>query len=152
MSNNWLKAKFKEGKAALSAEVGKIKNKKFMEAVIAGCALVAAASGGVSGEEKKKMLAFIRQSEELKCFHTEDVITFFNKRIEAIEFDADYGRAESMRYIDKLRGNSELSRLLVRVCISIANSDGNFDQDEIKAVIDICNDLQLNPSDFGLLL
>ena len=44
----------------------------------------------------------------------------------------------------------DASRLLVRVCIAIGASDGNFDQSERAVCHTICNELGLNPADFEL--
>jgi tellurite resistance protein TerB len=52
---NWLKGRGNEARARLNAEVSKFKNRTFMEATVAACALVAAADGTISSEEKQKM-------------------------------------------------------------------------------------------------
>ncbi len=49
---NWLNTTKKD----LGDQVKKFKNKDFMEAVVAGCALVAFADGTISPEEKSKMV------------------------------------------------------------------------------------------------
>ena len=63
----------------LSSEVTKFKNKDFLNAVIAGCALVATSDGSISPDEKRKMLAFISNSDELKVFDSGDVIELYIK-------------------------------------------------------------------------
>ncbi len=44
----WLKDNARSAREKLAAEVSKFKNKDFMEAVVAGCALVASADGQIS--------------------------------------------------------------------------------------------------------
>ena len=150
MSWDWIKNKFDEGRALLVKEVGRFKNQTFMEATVAGCALVAAADGTVSDAEKEKMLGFIQRSEELKVFETKEVIEFFNTLISNFQFDPAIGEAEALKYVVKIRDNVQASQLLVRVCIAIANSDGNFDESEKTVISAICKELNLNPADFGL--
>jgi tellurite resistance protein TerB len=69
-----LKEKASEARDKLVTEVGKFKNREFMEACVAGCGLVAAADGSIDSSEKQKMMKFIQQSNELKVFDTKDVL------------------------------------------------------------------------------
>ena len=105
-----------------------------MEGTIAVCARIAVSSDGVSAEEKQKMIGFLKSSEELKVFETEEVITFFNKLVTSFDFDMEIGKGETMKYILALKDQPEAAQLAVRVGIAVAKSDGNFDQDEQKAV------------------
>ena len=66
------------------------------------------------------------------------------------EFDEQIGKAEALRSINKIRKQEDASRLLVRVCIAIGASGGNFDQSERAVCHTICNELGLNPADFEL--
>lgn len=147
---SWIKEKGNEARARLNAEVSKFRNKTFMEATVAACALVAAADGTISSEEKQKMAGFIRNSDELKHFATPDVIAYFEKVVGHFDFDAEIGRAEALKVIGRLRGNEEQARVMVRVACVIGASDGNFDAKERTVVRNICVELALNPSDFEL--
>lgn len=147
---NWMKDKGNEVRARLTAEVSKFKNRAFMEATVASCALVAAADGTISSEEKQKMAGFIRNSDELKNFTMPDVITFFEKVVGNFDFDAAIGKAEALKVIGRLRSNPEQARVMVRVACAIGASDGNFDQKERAVVREICVELGLNPADFDV--
>ncbi|WP_020395209.1 tellurite resistance TerB family protein [Thiolinea disciformis] len=145
-----LKQKVQEARSQLTLEVSKFRNREFMEACIASCALVAAADGNVSSAEKQKMMKFIQQSDELKVFDTKDVIDFFNKINTNFEFDLEIGKAEALKVIGKLRNKPEAARLMVRVCVAIANSDGAFDEKEKQVIREICNDLGVPADSFDL--
>lgn len=147
---NWLKDKSFEARTRLTAEVSKFKNRTFMEATVAACAMVAAADGTVSAQEKQKMAGFIRNSDELKHFEMTDVIAFFEKVVGNFDFDAAIGKAEALKVIGRLRDNEEQSRMMVRVACAIGASDGTFDEDEKSVVRGICKELGLNPADFDL--
>ena len=147
---NWMKDKGNEMRSRLTAEVSKFRNRTFMEATVAACALVAAADGTISTEEKQKMSGFIRNSDELKHFAMPDVIAFFEKVVGNFDFDAGIGRAEALKVIGRLRGKEEQARVMVRVACAIGASDGNFDQRERAVVRGICVELGLNPADFDL--
>ncbi len=145
-----LKQKAFEVRSQLAQEVSKFRNREFMEACVAGCALVAAADGNIGAEEKQKMMKFIQQSEELKVFETQDVISVFNKITDNFAFDSEIGKAEAFKLIGKLRSKTDAARLMVRVCSAIGSADGNFDDKEKQIIRDICSDLGLPASDFGL--
>lgn len=147
---NWLRDKGNEARARLTAEVSKFKNRTFMEATVASCALVAAADGTISAQEKQKMAGFMRNSDELKHFDMPDVIAFFEKVVGNFDFDAAIGRAEALKVIGRLRGNEEQARVMVRVACAIGASDGSFDETEKAVVRTICKELGLNPTDFDL--
>ncbi len=145
-----LKQKAGEARNKLATEVGKFKNREFMEACVAGCGLVAAADGNIDSSEKQKMMKFIQQSEELKVFDAKDVIAVFNKVTESFEFDNEIGKAEALKIIGKLRSKPDAARLMVRVCCAIGSADGDFDDKEKQVIREMCRDLDIPAEDFGL--
>lgn len=151
MALEWLKQRYTEVSANLKSEVTKLRNKSFLEAVVAGCALVANADGVVRPEEKQKMMGFLRNSEVLSVFSTEEVITIFDKYAKQFEFDHQIGQASALQAVAKLKDKEAEARLMVRVCCAIGAADGNFDDDEKAVVRKICAELGLNPKDFDLV-
>ncbi len=145
-----LKNTFSNSGQDLVSNVMKFKNKKFMEGTVAVCAIVSFASGGASSEEKMKMIGFIKQSKELNVFAIEEVIAFFNKLSESFNFDLDIGKGEAMRYVANLKDNPESAQLAVQVGLAIAKSDGEFDDNEKQAMIDICKILEINTDTISL--
>ena len=113
----------------LKTEALKFKNKDFLNAAMAGSALVAMADGSISSEEKQKMIKFIESNDALSIFTTSDVIKAFQDFVGQLEFDKDIGEAKAYQAIGKMKSNTEASRFLVRMIIAIASSDGIFDND-----------------------
>ena len=109
----------------LKTQALKFKNKEFLEAAMAGSALIAMADGKISSEEKQKMIKFIENHDALSIFTTSDVIK-------------------------ALKSNAEAGRLLIRMMIAIASSDGDFDLQEQAVAAKIAKELALNPAEFGL--
>ncbi len=128
----------------------KFKNKEFLNAAMAGAALIALADGEISSSEKQKMVKFIENHEALSIFTTADVINSFQEFVTQIEFDKDIGDAKGYAALGKLKSNNEASRLVMRMIISIAEADGNFDADEKVVAVKIARELNLNPTDFDL--
>ncbi|MGV8891481.1 MAG: tellurite resistance TerB family protein [Burkholderiaceae bacterium] len=147
--NNFLnKLKTKAGE--LKTEALKYKNKDFLNASMAGSALIAMADGSISSEEKQKMIKFIENHDALSIFTTSDVIKAFQDFVSQIEFDKDIGEAKAYQALGKMKSNAEASRLLIRMVIAIAASDGNFDDAEKNVAIKIAKELAINPSEFEL--
>ncbi len=134
----------------IKTDVLKFKNKDFLNAAMAGSALIAMADGSVSSEEKQKMIKFIEGHDALSVFTTSDVIKAFQEFVGQLEFDKDIGEAKAYQAIGKMKSNSEAARLLIRMIIAIAASDGNFDVSEKTVAAKIARELGLNPGEFEL--
>jgi tellurite resistance protein TerB len=147
---DWLKTNVSAARDKLATEVTKFKNKEFMDATVAACALVSAADGSIDADEKQKMTGFIQNSKELKVFDMKQVVEAFNDICSQFEFDQTIGKAEALRTISKLKKKPDAARLLVRVCTAIGSADGNFDEKERAVTREICIELGLNPNEFDL--
>jgi tellurite resistance protein TerB len=147
---DWLKANTAAAKSAIMTEVGKFKNAKFLEGVIAASAKMAYADGMVDPKEKQKMMGIVQNSDVLSVFKVEDVIAMWKKWAAKYDNDKDFADMEALSAVGKNRDDENAARTLVRVAIIVANSDGNFDKNEIHAAIDICKELRLDPADFNL--
>lgn len=134
----------------LKAEALKFKNKDFLNAAMAGSALVAMADGSISSEEKQKMIKFIESHDALSIFTTSDVIKAFQDFVGQLEFDKDIGEAKAYEALGKMKSNAQAARLLVRMIIGIASSDGNFDETEKKVATRIAKELGIDPAEFEL--
>lgn len=134
----------------LTAQVGRYKNKKFMDATVAICVCISMASNSASEQEKEKMLSFINESPELKVFSKEEILTFFNMLTAKFAIDNEIGKGEAMKYILRLKGQPDAAQLAIRVGIAVAKSDGYFDEMEKESVREICAALYFNPADFQI--
>ena len=134
----------------LKTEALKFKNKDFLNAAMAGSALIAMADGSISSEEKQKMIKFIENNDALSIFTISDVIKAFQEFVGQLEFDKDIGEAKAYQALGKMKSNNEASRLLIRMIIAIAASDGNFDAQERNIASKIAKELGLQPSEFEL--
>ena len=143
-------SRLKSKAGELKTEALKFKNKDFLNAAMAGSALVSMADGSVSSEEKQKMIKFIESNDALSIFPTNDVIKAFQDFVSQLEFDKDIGEAKAYQALGKMKSNIEASRLLVRMIIAVASADGNFDANEKVVASKIAKELGINPSEFEL--
>ena len=143
---DWLK----EQKNKATGGIKQFANKDFMEAVAAGCAMIASADGNISSDEKQKMVGYINLNESLKVFNLNDVLTRFNHYADMFGFDYNVGKAEAVKAVAKIKTKPDAAKTLVAVCCAIGASDGNFDKDEIALVKEMCSVLGVNPAEFKL--
>ena len=134
----------------LKTEALKFKNKEFLNAAMAGSALIAMADGSISAEEKQKMIKFIESNDALSIFTTSDVIKAFQDFVGQLEFDKDIGEAKAYEALGKMKSNAQAARLLVRMIIAIASADGNFDATEKRIASKIARELAIDPAEFEL--
>ena len=150
MSFDSFLSRLKSKASELKTEALKYKNKDFLNAAMAGSALISMADGSISAEEKQKMIKFIETNEALSVFTTSDVIKAFQDHVSQLEFDRDIGEAKAYQALHKMKSNADASRLLVRMIIAIASSDGNFDAQERVIASKIAKELGISPSEFEL--
>ena len=129
----------------------KFKNRDFLDASLAGAALVTMADGVISSKEKQKMVKFMDGYEELSVFTMDEVIEIFQGFVDQIELDKDVGEAAAYVTLSKIKDDEELSKLLLRMVIALGFADGNFDTQERLIAIKIAKALELNPSEFDLI-
>jgi tellurite resistance protein TerB len=134
----------------LKTEALKFKNKDFLNATMAGSALVAMADGVITPEEKQKMIKFIEAHDALSIFTTIDVVNAFQTYVSQLQFDRDIGEAKAFEALKKMESNAAAARLILRMVISIAGSDGEFDDYEKKMAVRIAKELSLDPAEFEL--
>lgn len=143
---NSIKSKASE----LKTEALKFKNKDFLNATMAGSALIAMADGVITPEEKQKMIKFIENHDALSIFSTSDVVNSFQTHVNQLQFDKDIGEAKAFEALKKMASNVAGARLIIRMVISIASSDGDFDEHEKKMALRIAKELSLDASEFNL--
>lgn len=142
-----LKKSVRDVTQSMNSELQKFRSKDLLQAIVAGSTMIAYADGEVSPSEKQKLLGYVRNSEQLSVFDTDKVIESFTQNLTRFEFDATIAAGEALQKIAAFKGKPE-AHLIVRVCLAIANADGNFDSTERQALDQICRCLELDIKTF----
>ena len=138
-----LKKSVIDARKSMNSELQKFRSKDLMQAIVAGATMIAYADVVVSASEKQKLMGYVRNSEQLSVFDTDKVIESFNQNLSRFEFDSTIASGEALQKIAAFKGKPE-AHLIVRVCLAIANADGNFDTTEQQALEQICRSLGLD--------
>ncbi len=145
-----LKSRLQGLTADTKTQVAKHQNKDFAKASMAMCALIAAADGTISPEERRKMAGFIASSDALSVFDAAELQQHFEFYASKLEKDFEFGKLESIATIGKLKSKPDAARAVLNVGIIIGGSDGHFDENEKRAVREACHALDIPPADFDL--
>ena len=137
----------------LKQELARHRQRPFLEAAMAACALIASADDEVSFSERARMDAVLESLAELRVFDPHDAVNLFNARVEALQADRQAGRAEAFEAIRRgaARGaagaasDDSAAELLVRICVAISLADGKFVSHERAMLGLICASLNLAP-------
>ncbi len=73
-----------------------------------------------------------------------------NGRLVGTAGDAESGKIKALEAVGRITGDDEAARLVIQMCLVISRSDGEFSDDEVDAVRDLCAALWLDPGDVGL--
>ena len=133
-----LKSRLTDLQSSTKTQVGKYKSKDFAKASMAMCALIAAADGTISPEERRKTAAFIGSNDALSVFDPAELQQHFEFYSSKLQRDYDFGKVEA------------IARAGIQVGIIIGGADGNFDKHEQQAVREACNAVGIPPAEFDL--
>lgn len=121
-----------------------------MDAVVAGCAMVAQADGWVTSDERKRMIERMRNSPTIAFFGIDDVLILFEALNLRFDRDPDDGQATAEIAVSRLRGQPGPARRLVETACSVAEADGGFDAEERAVILRLCTLLDVDPASLDL--
>ncbi len=128
------------------------RNRPFLRATMAACALVAAADGRVSLGERVRVDQVLDTLERLRVFDPHEGVDLFNDLTDAILANPKDGhRAAIDALLAGVGGDSEAAELLIRVCLAVSEMSGDDSRlvDEIE-IVSLCSRLGVDPRTVGL--
>jgi tellurite resistance protein TerB len=145
-----LKTRITDMTTTTKTQVAKFKSKDFAKASMAMCALIAAADGTITADERRKTAQFIGSNDALSVFDPAELQQHFEFYSSKLERDYDFGKVEAIATIGKLKSKPDAARAVIQVGIIIGGADGNFDKDEQRAVREACQAVGIPPAEFDL--
>jgi tellurite resistance protein TerB len=145
-----LKSRLTDLTSNTKTQVAKFQSKDFAKASMAMCALIAAADGTITADERRKTANFIASNDALSVFDPSELQGHFEFYSSKLEKDYEFGKVEAIATIGKLKSKQDAARAVIQVGIIIGGADGNFDQDEKQAVREACNAVGISPGEFDL--
>ncbi|MGH9223164.1 MAG: tellurite resistance TerB family protein [Acidimicrobiales bacterium] len=145
-----LKSRTATMSSQLKTKAHTFKNADFANASMAVCALIAAADGSIDASERQKVAGFITSNDVLSIFPPDELRSKFDNYCNKLSADYDFGKIEAIQAIGKLKKKEDQARAVIQVGIIIGGADGNFDDDEKRAVREACNAVGIPPAEFDL--
>lgn len=121
----------------------RFKNRDALEAFMASCALIAAADGYVSPEERRKVVAFIQSSPVFGVFDVDSAVILFNKYAAPFQADSRIAQANICHTLNRFKGDSEVRRTIIRLGAMLAEGP-----EEKAALHVVCAELGERPESF----
>lgn len=128
---------------SLRLELERHRQRPFLEAAMAVCAVVAMADGDVSFSERSRMDAVLEGVTRLALFDPHDGVDLFNGHVEAFRADAAEARSAALALARRGAGDAATRALLVRIAVAIGHADGTYSDEERGAVRLLCSALGL---------
>lgn len=133
---------------ALDGRLSRRRERPFLEACMACCALVAIADGEVSLSERGRVDQILEAIDRLRLYDVHEAIDLFNGYVDGIVRSHDKGRRAALDAVKEMRHDAGDAVLLVKIALAISRADGDFLDSERQTCEAICRALGLSLSDF----
>ncbi|WP_420416001.1 tellurite resistance TerB family protein [Pacificispira sp.] len=133
---------------AIEERTARRRNRPFLEACMACCALVAIADGEVSLSERGRVDQILEAIDKLRFFDVHEAVDLFNGYVDGIVQAEAKGRRHALEVVKEMRHEAGDAVLLVKVALAISRADGVFLESERAQCEAICDVLGLELEDF----
>lgn len=130
----------------------RVRNRPFLEATMAACALIAIADGEVTFDERVRVDQILMTLDQLQVFDPHEGIDLFNDYAEAIQDRPREGREKAWQAIGLLDMDDETKALMLRICLAISAAKGEMPMSDQIEIVSLCSRLGIDPSDCGLYI
>lgn len=121
---------------------------ELMRAVCGAYAIIACSDGEVADEEVEAFLGLVRQDERFPFINPKLLETVFRELTSAILEDGVKGRALAFGAIEKFKGDTERSEIVIRAAQLGIVADGVLEPVEEAALAQICRALGVDPAGY----
>lgn len=118
------------------------RNRPFLRAAMAGCALVSMASGTVTLRERVRVDQVLETLDALQVYDPHEGVELFNEFVEALERSAEEGRRRALAAIDaEVAQEPEKAGLLIRICLAVSEVEDGVPTREWERIAALCDHL-----------
>ena len=128
------------------------RNRPFLEAAMAACALVSIVDGDVSLSERIKVDQILGTLESLKIFNPHEGVDLFNDFVDAIRKSPRKGRERAIEALAEVAQNPQDAALLIRLCCAVSEADGGMTLTDQIEIVSLCSLMGVQPNACGLYI
>jgi len=138
-------------------QVERNRNRPFLRAVMAACALVAASDGVITLAERVRLDQIMETLDALKVFDPHEGVDIFNDFTDAILAHPAQGHEQALAAIEPLTRQPDCAALLVRICLAVSEADvekpgGEATLTDQIEIVSLCSRFNIDPGDCGLYI
>lgn len=130
-------------------EMERHRNRPFLEAAMAACALAACAGGTVTLGQRIRIDQILETLERLRVFDPHEGVEIFNRFTSAIHAAPKAGQHAAAQALAPYTSDPEAASLLVRICLAVAEADGDKSLSQHIQVVMLCGLLGVDPGPLG---
>jgi len=132
------------------AQLERHRNRPFLRAAMAACAVAAVADGEVSFSERIRVDQILDTLEDLKVFDPHEAVDIFNEFTAGILDNPQAGRDRALEAVRAVTTEPERAELLVRICLAVAEAKGKKNLVDQIEIVMLCSRLGVEPTFAGL--
>ena len=118
------------------------RNRPFLRAAMAGCALISMASGAVTLRERVRVDQVLETLDALQVYDPHEGVELFNEFVEALEASEEQGRSMVLEAIDaEVAQEPEKAGLLIRICLAVSEVEEGIPVREQEQIAALCDHL-----------
>jgi tellurite resistance protein len=123
-------------------QVQRHRNRPFLRAAMAGCALVSMASGNVTLRERVRVDQVLETLDALQVYDPHEGVELFNEFVDALLHSEQRGRKLALEAIDaEVTQEPEKAELLIRICLAVIEVEDGIPTQERRQVAALCEHL-----------
>ncbi len=131
--------------------LAKHRNRPFLEASMAACALVAMANGNVSFRQRVRIDQIMETLEALRIFDPHEGVNLFNECVREMKASPRVGHERAIGLVlRETSAHPEKAELLIRLCLAVSEVDGAIPMTEQIEIVGLCGRLGVKPDRLGL--
>ncbi len=120
------------------------RNRPFLRAAMAGCALVSTASGAVTLRERVRVDQLLETLDALQVYDPHEGVVLFNEFVEALDHSVEEGRRRALDAIDaEVAQEPEKAGLLIRICLAVSEVEDGVPTRERERIAALCDHLDV---------
>ncbi len=131
-------------------QVERYRNRPFLKAAMAACALVAVADGKVSFSQRVRVDQILETLDKLKAYDPHEGVDLFNDFVDQILASPKAGHAKALEAVKSVVENKKTARMLVRLCLAVSEKNGEISLVEQVEIVSLCNLLGIDPKEVNL--
>ena len=131
-------------------QVERYRNRPFLKAAMAACALVAIANGKVSFSQRVRVDQILETLDKLKTYDPHEGVDLFNDYVDQILASPKAGHAKAVEAVQSVAENKETARMLIRLCLAVSERNGEISLVEQIEIVSLCNLVGIDPAEVNL--